>query len=45
MRGGELVDGLFEEKSGTIDLPISRKQGSIIERAINKKRTLKGFFF
>ena len=31
-----LVDGLFKEKSGSIDLPISRKQGSIIERTINK---------
>lgn len=31
-----LVDGLFKEKSGTIDLPISRKQGSIIERTINE---------
>ena len=31
-----LVDGLFKERSGTIDLPISRKQGSIIERTINK---------
>ena len=31
-----LVDGLFKERSGTIDLPISRKQGSIIERTINE---------
>ena len=31
-----LVNGLFKEKCGTIDLPISRKQGSIIERTINK---------
>lgn len=31
-----LVDGLFNEKSGTIDLPISRKPGSIIERTINE---------
>jgi len=31
-----LVDGLFKEKNGTIDLPISRKHGSIIERTINK---------
>ena len=31
-----LVDGLFKEKNGTIDLPISRKQGSIIERTINE---------
>lgn len=31
-----LVDGLFKEKSGSIDLPISRKTGSIIERTINE---------
>lgn len=31
-----LVDGLFKEKNGTIDLPISRKQGSIIEREVNQ---------
>ena len=31
-----LVDGLFKEKIGTIDLPIGRKQGSIIERTINE---------
>ena len=31
-----LVDGLFKEKNGTINLPISRKQGSIIERTINE---------
>lgn len=31
-----LVDGLFKERSGTIDLPISRKKGSIIERTINE---------
>lgn len=30
-----LVDGLFKEKNGTIDLPISRKTSSIIERTIN----------
>lgn len=31
-----IVDGLFKEKQGTINLPISRKNGSIIERTINK---------
>lgn len=31
-----LVNGILEEKKGTIDLPISRKQGSIIEREINE---------
>ena len=31
-----LVDGFFKEKSGSIDLPISRKQGSIIEREVNQ---------
>lgn len=31
-----IVDGNLPKKSGTIDLPISRKSGSIIEREINK---------
>lgn len=31
-----LVDGILEEKNGTINLPIARKNGSIIERTINK---------
>lgn len=31
-----LVNGILKEKKGTIDLPISRKQGSIIEREINE---------
>ena len=36
-----IVEGIFEKKNGTIDLPISRKQGSIIERCIipNKGQT------
>lgn len=29
-------EGIFENKSGTIDLPISRKDNSIIERCISK---------
>ncbi|MBP3502770.1 MAG: RluA family pseudouridine synthase [Clostridia bacterium] len=29
-----VCDGIFEEKSGTINLPIGRKDGSIIERCI-----------
>lgn len=32
-----LVDGSLEQKKGTIDLPIGRKNGSIIERCIDKK--------
>ena len=32
-----LVEGLFEEKEGEIDLPINRKEGSIIERCIDFK--------
>lgn len=32
-----LVTGIFENKIGTIDLPIGRKNGSIIERCIDKK--------
>ena len=30
-----LVDGFFEKKLDTINLPISRKDGSIIERCID----------
>lgn len=30
-----LVDGILNQKSGIIDLPIARKQGSIIERCID----------
>lgn len=29
-------EGIFEKKSGTIDLPIARKENSIIERCISK---------
>lgn len=32
-----LVSGIFDKKQGTIDLPIARKENSIIERCINKK--------
>ncbi len=31
-----VCDGIFEEKQGTINLPIARKDGSIIERCIDK---------
>lgn len=31
-----LVNGLIEQKNGTIDLPITRKEGSIIERCVDK---------
>ena len=31
-----LVDGIIDIKEGTINLPISRKEGSIIERCIDK---------
>lgn len=31
-----LLEGILEKKSGTIDAPISRKEGSIIERCVNK---------
>ena len=31
-----LVNGIIDKKKGTINLPISRKQGSIIEREINE---------
>ena len=34
-----LVQGILEEKSGTIDLPIARKSGSIIERCIDINRS------
>ncbi len=30
-----LVDGIFEKKVGTISMPISRKEGSIIERCVD----------
>lgn len=32
-----LVSGIFDKKLGTIDLPIARKEGSIIERCISEK--------
>ena len=32
-----IVEGYFAENKGTIDAPIARKEGSIIERCINKK--------
>lgn len=32
-----LAEGFFNEKCGTINLPIARKEGSIIERCIDKK--------
>lgn len=32
-----LADGIFENKTGTINLPIARKEGSIIERCISSK--------
>ena len=32
-----ILEGMLEKKSGTIDAPISRKEGSIIEREINSK--------
>ncbi len=31
-----IVEGKFEEKKGTIDLPIARKENSIIERCVNE---------
>lgn len=31
------VDGIFPQRSGTINLPIARKEGSIIERCIDQK--------
>lgn len=31
-----IVDGILEDKSGTIHLPIARKPGSIIEREVNE---------
>lgn len=31
-----ILDGILEEKHGTINAPISRKEGSIIERCIDK---------
>ena len=31
-----ICSGIFEEKSGTINLPIARKENSIIERCIDK---------
>ena len=34
-----LVQGILEKKSGTIDLPIARKSGSIIERCIDINRS------
>ena len=30
-----IVEGILDKKTGTIDLPIARKPGSIIERCIN----------
>ena len=32
-----ICNGLLNEKQGTINLPISRKEGSIIERCIDEK--------
>ncbi len=32
-----LVEGFLEQKNATIDLPIGRKNGSIIERCVDKK--------
>ena len=32
-----IVDGVLEKKSGTINLPIARKEGSIIERCVDIK--------
>ncbi|WLV25999.1 RluA family pseudouridine synthase [Aciduricibacillus chroicocephali] len=32
-----VVEGHFEEEASTIDLPIGRKEGSIIERAVNNE--------
>lgn len=34
-----LVEGFLEKKEGTIDLPIARKPGSIIERCIDISRS------
>lgn len=34
-----IVQGILEQKYGTINLPISRKSGSIIERCINPNRS------
>lgn len=31
-----ICDGIFEKKKGTVDLPIARKENSIIERCINE---------
>ena len=31
-----ICDGIFENKSGTVNLPIARKENSIIERCISK---------
>ena len=31
-----LVEGILDDKIGTINLPIARKQGSIIERCIDE---------
>lgn len=31
-----IVDGIFKEKSGTINLPVDRKENSIIERCISE---------
>ena len=33
-----ICTGIFKEKSGSINLPISRKDGSIIERCVSEKR-------
>lgn len=32
-----IVNGILKEKNGTINLPIARKQGSIIEREVSKE--------
>ena len=32
-----VADGILKEKSGTIDLPIARKPGSIMERQVSEE--------
>ena len=34
-----LIQGFLNQNSGTINLPIARKPGSIIERCIDKNRS------
>ena len=33
-----ILDGILKEKQGTINAPISRKEGSIIERRIDENK-------